>query len=67
VLKVSLYMMMLVTERRAEGDTHLERIGKLHGRSELGVRPELYDLWLDCLIRAVKEFDPLFNREIEAA
>ena len=30
-------------------------------------KPELYDLWLDCLRRAVKEFDPLFGDETDAA
>jgi hemoglobin-like flavoprotein len=66
-LRTSLYMMMLVTEGKAEGDVHLERIARRHSRSELDVKPELYELWLDCLIQAVKEFDPSFNRETEGA
>lgn len=65
VLKISLYMMMLVTEGKVEGDAHLERIARLHSRRELDIKPELYELWLDCLIRAVKDFDPLCNRETE--
>ena len=60
-------MMMLVTEGKVEGDAHLERIARLHGRRELDIKPELYELWLDCLIRAVKDFDPLCNSETEKA
>ena len=66
-LRISLYVMMLVPERKAEADAHLERIAKRHSRRELDIRPELYDLWLDCLIRAAREFDPLFNMETERA
>ena len=66
-LRTSLYMMMLVTEGKGEWDVHVERIARRHSRSELDVKPELYGLWLDCLIQAVKEFDPTFNRETESA
>ena len=66
-LRTSLYVMMLVNEGKAEGDAHLERIARLHSRSELDIKPELYEVWLDCLIRAVKDFDPLCNSETEKA
>ena len=33
----------------------------------LAIRPELYDLWLDCLIRAVREHDRSFSSETERA
>ena len=46
---------------------HLERLAKLHSRAELDITPGLYDLWLDRLVQAVKEFDPMFDLEIEAA
>ena len=34
---------------------------------DLDIKPELYDLWLDRLVQAVGEFDPMFDPEIEAA
>ena len=43
------------------------RLAKLHGRAELDITPELYDLWLDRLVQAVREFDPMFDPEIETA
>ena len=36
-------------------------------RAELDIKPELYDLWLDRLVQAVREFDPKFDPEIETA
>jgi hemoglobin-like flavoprotein len=66
-LKVSLYMIMASIERKPEGTVHLERIAARHSRSGLDIGPHLYDLWLDCLIQAVRECDPLFGEETEQA
>ena len=66
VLKTSLYIMMLANGE-SEQVAHLERIAKRHSRAELDIRPELYDLWLDQLVQAVKEFDPMFDAETETA
>lgn len=65
MLHASLYLMIFVADGRPESYAHLERIARRHSRSELDIRPELYDLWLDCLIQAVKESDPFFSMEIE--
>jgi hemoglobin-like flavoprotein len=66
-LKVSLYMIMASIERKPEGTVHLERIAARHSRGGLDIGPHLYDLWLDCLIQAVRECDPLFGEETEQA
>jgi hemoglobin-like flavoprotein len=51
----------------SERTVHLERLAKLHSRTQMDIKPELYDLWLDRLMQAVEEFDPMFNMEIEIA
>ena len=66
MLKTSLYVMML-TGAGSERTVHLERLARLHGRAELDIPPELYDLWLDRLVQAVAEFDPLFDTETATA
>jgi len=66
MLKTSLYIMMLASDE-SERMVHLERLAKLHSRAELDIKPELYDLWLDRLVQAVKEFDPMFDAETGAA
>jgi len=59
--------MLLAAWKKPEGQAHLERIAKLHGRKELNVQPELYDLWLDCLLRTVKEYDRGYNAKTKRA
>lgn len=66
-VKVSLYMMMSAAMGHLEGDVHLTRIAQRHSRAGLGIRPELYDLWLDCLVQAVGEHDPAFTGATERA
>ena len=45
----------------------LQARAKSHSRAELDIRPELYDVWLECLMQAVKEQDPMCDEEIELA
>jgi len=49
----------------ARGD--LPRIAERHSRRDLDIRPELYDLFLECLIVTVRTHDPQFTPEVEAA
>jgi hemoglobin-like flavoprotein len=44
-----------------------ERLAARHGRHGLDIRPELYDLWLECLVRTARAHDPFFSPETEAA
>jgi hemoglobin-like flavoprotein len=67
LLKASLYLMLLAIWEKPEGQAHLERIAALHGRKMLNVRPELYDLWLDCLLRTVKEYDSDYSARTRRA
>jgi len=66
MLRTSLYIMMLASGE-SEKVVHLERLAKLHSKAELDIKPELYDLWLDRLVQAVSEFDPVYDAEIETA
>ena len=58
---------MMSANGKPERTVHLQRLAKLHSRAELDIKPELYDLWLDRLVQAVKEFDPMFDPETETA
>jgi hemoglobin-like flavoprotein len=66
LLGTSLYIMMLASGA-SERVVHLERLAKLHSRAGLDIAPALYDLWLDRLLQAVAEFDPLFDEQTETA
>jgi hemoglobin-like flavoprotein len=49
----------------ARGD--LPRIAARHSRHDLDIRPELYDIFLDCLMATVRTHDTQFSAEVEAA
>ena len=64
-LKSSFYMMLLTIQGNARGHRYLEEIAELHSKKRLDIKPELYDLWLECLMKVVKEFDSEFDNEVE--
>lgn len=66
-VKSSLYTIMSSIEQKPEGNVHLERIAARHSRNALDIGPHLYDQWLECLVQAVRECDPLFGEEVEQA
>jgi len=67
LLRVSLYCVMLGAWGKPEGHAHLERIARIHSRAGRDISPSLYDLWLDCLVRAVREFDSSCDDDTERA
>ena len=69
VLADSLYLMAVAAqgERGSPAWAELSRLAKRHDRTELDVRPGLYDAWLDCLIQAARCHDPQFSAEVEQA
>lgn len=50
-----------------ECQAYLERISAAHSKQGRDIRPELYDLWLDCLLRAVQASDEQYSTQVEAA
>jgi hemoglobin-like flavoprotein len=69
VLSDSLYIMAVAAESREEsvGRKEMDRLATRHAHSDLDIRPELYDAWLDCLLEAARRHDPEFSPEIGAA
>ncbi|HVW00537.1 MAG TPA: globin [Planctomycetaceae bacterium] len=61
ILKGSLYMLMLASFGVPEARQHLDRLAELHSRRQIDIRPELYDLWLECMLETVEAFDPRFD------
>lgn len=48
-------------------DSVLEKIAESHSVRVLDIPPELYDIWLECLIETVARFDDAFHDEVELA
>ncbi len=52
-LKASLYTAMFAADGNPPAIEQLRRLSRIH--RDLGVEPEHYDLWLDCLLATVRE------------
>lgn len=50
-----------------EASEEINRIAISHGKDDLNITTEFYDIWLECLIDTVRELDPEFNSQVEKA
>jgi len=68
MLQTSFYMLVeYMALGWPECEAYLERIAAAHGKHGRDIPPHLYDLWLESLLRAVKECDDRCSTEVEAA
>ena len=68
LLRASFYLILLASEDPTDGpERYLGHLAARHSTRDLDVGAELYDLWLDSLLASVKECDPEYNPEVEAA
>jgi hemoglobin-like flavoprotein len=69
MLENSLYVVAVAAQGEegspARGD--LPRLAERHSRRDLDIRPELYDLWAQCLVETVRTTDPLWSDEVATA
>lgn len=54
-------IMNLVLVARGMPATRLRQLGESHCRARLDIGPELYDLWVDCLLATLTQHDPDFS------
>jgi hemoglobin-like flavoprotein len=66
-LRASLHLMLVAASEEDGPRKYLAGLAARHGRSQLDIGAELYDLWLDSLLTTVKASDPEFSSEVEAA
>lgn len=64
-LSSSLYLTVMAIEGGEGATVFLEGVAQRHARGALNIRPELYEIWLDCLVSTAKDFDPEFDTELE--
>lgn len=57
----------LVLYARGMPDTKLRALGCSHARDALDIRPELYDLWLDALLRTIRDHDKAWDEQTAQA
>lgn len=64
MLEKSFYSLFIFYATNNAND-YLRKIAESHNQQRLNIAPELYDLWLESLIKTVAEYDPHFNSNIE--
>ena len=68
LLRASFYLVLLASEDEEHGpERYLKYLAARHSARDLNIGAHLYDLWLDSLIKAVKECDPKYSSEVESA
>ena len=67
MLRASLHMIMGLEGGTPESMPHIQKIGELHSSRQHDVRPELYELWLTCLLKTVEQVDSNYCTEVEYA
>jgi hemoglobin-like flavoprotein len=60
--------LLLIFPKQPDGEpTLLTRVAERHSRRDLDVPPSLYPPFVDSLIATVRQYDPAFSPEVEAA
>jgi hemoglobin-like flavoprotein len=65
----SLYVVAVAAqgEEGSPARNALPWLAERHSRRDLDIRPELYDLWIDCLVETARAHDPEFSSAVEGA
>jgi hemoglobin-like flavoprotein len=64
MLEKSFYSLFIFYATNNAND-YLNNIAVRHSKSHTNVSPELYEVWLDSLMKTVKEYDPHYNHDVE--
>lgn len=67
MLQESLVHMENFFATKGEADDQIEKVSRIHSKGEKNIAPHLYDLWLECLIDTVRDYDSEFNHDVELA
>lgn len=67
VLRESFYLLLRAVGDDQDAWRELEVRALRHSRNDMDIRPGLYELWLDCLLQTIREFDPESDAATEAA
>lgn len=62
MLRESLMEMLFFAQGMPDAAEEIDKLGRRH--KELGIRPEMYEMWLDSLCDAVQRHDPEFTAEL---
>jgi len=48
-----------------KSDEYMDQLGYVHSKKSMDIHPELYQLWINCLLATLREYDPKFDETVE--
>ncbi len=60
-------IMQLILHARGMSDRKLRALGESHNRNHYDIKPEWYTLWLEALLKTVRQHDPDYTPELGKA
>lgn len=60
-------IMQLILVARGMPDRKLRALGESHSRANLNIQPEWYELWLESLLKTVRQHDPEYTPDLREA
>jgi len=64
-LRNGLAMLLAHLDGKPAGTMTVNRIAHTHNKKNMNINPNLYQFWIDSLVKTVKEFDPQFTPDLE--
>ncbi len=65
LLRTGIGMLLAHLEGKAAGTMTLDRIAESHKKQNMNISPNLYQFWIDSLVKAVKQCDKKFSPDLE--
>jgi hemoglobin-like flavoprotein len=65
LLMEALFVLVQYAEGKSVGAMAIERLGDIHNRKGMAISPDLYPLWLNCMMTSLSEKDPEFSPSLE--
>lgn len=59
------YMIMYAEENRT-GELKVEKLGDSHSETQMNIKPELYDFWIQSLVETIRKHDSKSTPELES-
>lgn len=64
LLQEGISQMLGMAAGEASARERIEALGRIHDRNHRNIRPELYTVWMDSLLTAVRDSDPEYSAEL---
>ncbi|MCA9473655.1 MAG: globin [Nitrospirales bacterium] len=65
LLRTGIGMLLAHLEGKPAGTMTLDRIAESHNKQHMNINPNLYQFWIDSLIKSVKQCDQKFSPDLE--